>query len=210
MNTRHSALPDSALASIDIAASKLIRKPGFTRDDFEDVRNDIRLYVLLQWHRYDARKGAPSTFIKMVVGDASKQLLRSRFAGKRQRLRMASRLDAEIARDDEGNGISLLDLLDADEIELHPGRCHRPRQEQAHLRFDVRTTVSGLPKQLRECCIEIMRGRTFRELAREKGLPRSTFRDRFIVPIRRVFEAAGLRDWLRPIDRKRRAAAATF
>ena len=56
--------------------------------------------------------------------------------------------------------------------------------------------VSGLPESLQACCADIMSGCSISEIARESGLPRSTFRDRVVAPIRSAFKAAGLDDWL--------------
>ena len=64
--------------------------------------------------------------------------------------------------------------------------------DDAMLRLDISAVISQLPAEQRERCLAIMAGRTPSELARERGMPRGTFRDHVIAPIRRAFEAAGM------------------
>lgn len=196
MDTRNSGLSDYARKSIDIAARRLIGKGGFTHDDLDDIRSEITLYTLRQLPRHDARKARLKTFISMVVTDGSKHVIRDHFAEKRQHQRASSSLDAQVGQDEDGSDITLLHLLDADETDMLLGNRHRPRHEETMLRIDVTSVVSGLPEELQACCTEIMNGRSISEIARESGLPRSTFRDRVVTPIRTAFQAAGLGDWL--------------
>ncbi|MBT3328185.1 MAG: hypothetical protein HN396_18325 [Gemmatimonadales bacterium] len=196
MDTRTTGLPEYARISIEVAARKLIVKYGFTHDDLDDIRAEIKLYALRQLPRYDDRKATLKTFISMVVTDGSKHVVRDHFTDKRKQARAASSLDAVVAQDNDGDGVTLAELLDVDKIDIQTGIRTRPRHEQDMLRFDVATVVSGLPDELQACCAEIMNGRSVSAIARDNGLPRSTFRDRVIAPIRSAFEAAGLRKWL--------------
>lgn len=196
MDTRNPGLSDYVRKSIDIAARKLIGKGGFTHDDLDDIRAEITLYTLRQLPRHDARKARLKTFISMVVTDGSKHVIRDHFAEKRQQQRATASLDAAVAQDEDGNDITLLHLLDADEIDFLLGRRDRTWVEREMLRIDVTSVVSGLPEELQACCTEIMNGRSISEIARESGLPRSTFRDRILNPLRSALETAGLREWL--------------
>jgi len=196
MDTAHSYLADYTRRSIDIAARALMRTGVFSLQDLDDVRADITLYTLRQLPRHDGGKAKPKTFISMVVTDGSKHVIRDHFTEKRQDQRATASLDEVVAQHAEGEDITLLHLLDADEIDFLLGRRDRPWVEREMLRIDVASVVSGLPEELQACCTEIMNGRSISEIARESGLPRSTFRDRILNPLRSALETAGLREWL--------------
>lgn len=196
MDTAHSNLADYTRRSIDIAARALIRTGVFSRQDLDDVRADITLYTLRQLPRHDGGKAKPKTFISMVVTDGSKHVLRDHFAEKRQCQRAALSLDADSAPDEDDNDVALQHVLDADDVAITMGYRRRPAHEQAVMSLDVNSVLSGLPRNLRDCCAAIMDGRSVSDVARESGMPRSTFRDQVMVPIRQAFEAAGLDAWL--------------
>jgi DNA-directed RNA polymerase specialized sigma24 family protein len=196
MDTRNPGLSDYVRKSIDIAARKLIGKGGFTHDDLDDIRSEITLYTLRQLPRHDERQARLKTFVTMVVTDGAKHVIRDHLTEKRQEQRATASLDAAVTQDEDGTDITLLHLVGADETDILLGYRHQPRHEREMLRFEVASVVSGLPEELQACCAEIMNGRSFSEIARNSGLPRSTFRDRVITPLRSAFETAGLGEWL--------------
>ena len=192
MDTRSPELPDYAHTSIEIAARSLIGKGGFTPDDFDDIRSEITVHTLRQLPRFEAGKASLRTFINLVVRDGRAGLLRRRFAKKRWCRMGTASLEGDVGLDEDGVKVPLMGLLDADEAAANMGYRQRSRHEEAMLRLDVSAVVSQLPDDLRACCAAIMDGRTPTDVARERGIPHSTFRRRFIAPIRRAFEEAGM------------------
>jgi DNA-directed RNA polymerase specialized sigma24 family protein len=192
MDTRFPEFPEYAHTSIEIAARGLVGKGGFTAEDFEDIRSRIKLHTLRHLRRHDPRKAKLSTFVSMVVTDAANHMLRDQFAAKRQHRRAAASLDAPVGQSDEGEDLTMADVLGADEAATGLGYRNRSRHDEAVLRLDVSAVLSQLPDELRECCKAIMDGRTPTEIARKRGIPRRTFRDRVLAPIRRAFKEAGL------------------
>lgn len=196
MNPEIFGLSDNAQTSIEIAARKLIRKGVFNKRDFDDIRSEITLYTLRQLPRYDPNRAKLSTFINMVVSDGSKHVLRDYYAEKRKWRRQCASLDASRCHDEDGNEITLLHLLDTDAVEIRRGKRNRPRNEEIMLKIDVAAVVSTFPPKLRDCCDAIMAGCNISQIAREREMPRSTFRGRIIAPIRHALKGAGLDDWL--------------
>jgi DNA-directed RNA polymerase specialized sigma24 family protein len=192
MDTRAPELPDYAYTSIEVAARSLIGKGGFTPDDFEDIRSEITIHTLRQLPRFEADKASLRTFVNLVVRDGRAGLLRRRFTKKRWCRMGTASLDGDTGRDEDGVSVPLMDVLGADEMAISMGYRRRSRHEEAMLRLDVSTVLSQLPDDLRACCAAIMDGRTPTDVARESGIPQSTFRQRVLVPIRRAFEEAGI------------------
>jgi len=192
MGTRIPGLPEYAHTSIEIAARGLIGKGCFSPGDFDDIRSEITIYTLGQLPRFKAGKAKMRTFVNMVVRDGAVVLLRRRLAKKRWYRMAPASLEGDVGRDEDGAEVPLMDLLDGDEAAVSMGYRPRSRHEEAMLRLDVSAVVSMLPDNLRACCAAIMDGRTPTQVARESGIPHSTFRDHVIAPIRRALRAAGM------------------
>ena len=192
MDTRIPGLPEYAQTSIEIAARGLIGKGWFTRDDFDDIRSEITIYTLRQLPRFNAGKAKLSTFVNLVVRDGAALLLRNQLSKTRWCRRKPGSLEVNVGRDEDGVELLMMDLLIADEMAIGMGYRTRARHEEAMLRLDVSAVISRLPDTLRACCAAIMEGRTPTQVARESGIPHTTFREHVIAPIRRAFEEAGM------------------
>jgi len=184
--------PEYARKSVEVAARRLIREGGFRPEDFDDIRSEITTYALRQLRRHDVRMARLTTFVSMVVRDAANSLLRRRSVRRSWYPAGAASLEADTGCDEDGVETALVNLLDGDDTSIGMGYRRRSRHEEAMLRLDVDAVVSLLPDNLRACCAAIMDGRSISDLARESGMPHSTFRDCFIAPIRHAFEEAGM------------------
>jgi DNA-directed RNA polymerase specialized sigma24 family protein len=61
----------------------LIRTPHYTRDDFEDIKQELTLAYLLAWSSFDPEKGNPKSFVKAVINNRAAEMLREAEAQKR-------------------------------------------------------------------------------------------------------------------------------
>ncbi len=195
MDASHPRLTEYARTNIEVTARNMIGKCGLGPADLEDVISELTLDLLEHLPLYNARRGKLTTFIQVVVAGKSKRILRDRSRQKRSFHRDAESLDARHRDEADGETCTLLDLLGADDIDIHLGRRNRSRHDEAILRMDVHAVIHRLPDCLRTCCDGIMEGRSISDLARSEGMPRKTFYDRVIVPIRQAFREAGYDDW---------------
>ncbi|NLF17829.1 MAG: hypothetical protein GX595_11320 [Lentisphaerae bacterium] len=205
MDARTPVFPNYARKSVEVAASRLIRKGCFSPDDFDDIRSQLMVYTLRQLGRHNSHMAKLSTFVSMVVNDAAKLVLRNHLAGKRQLQRAAVSLDIPVDQGDADEDLAVADLVDGQAAAADLGYGAHSPHDEANLRLDVGTVLSLLPEPLRECCAAIMDGSSISDLAREKGLSRSTFRDQVMAPIRHAFESAGM--GTRASARSRKSAA---
>jgi len=181
---------DYLLRSVRVAAIGIQDRTSVARQDLEDVCSDIALHVLRQLPRHDPAKASLKTFIAVLARAGARQWLRHHRTAKRRFERDMVSLDAPVARDDEGDPLTLLDALEAGGSLASCG--HRAVQ----MRCDLCEALGDLDARLVDCCLGLMEGRTSGELARAAGMPRSTYRDGVIRPLRDTFAAAGLCDWL--------------
>jgi DNA-directed RNA polymerase specialized sigma24 family protein len=195
MDANHPQFTEYARTNIEVTARNMIGKCGLGPADLEDVVSELTLDLLQHLPLYNSRRGKLTTFIQVVVDGKSKRILRDRSRQKRTFRRDAESLDARHHEGDDGETGTLMDLLNADDIDIRLGHRSRSRHDETVLRMDVHTVIHRLPDCLRTCCDGIMEGRSISDLARSEGIPRKTFYDRVVVPIRQAFREAGYDDW---------------
>ena len=74
---------DYARTLIRVKAKQLVRRPGFSRSDQEDVEQDLFLHLLRQVQHFDPTRGSLNTFVARVVNSAAAMLVRERGRNKR-------------------------------------------------------------------------------------------------------------------------------
>ena len=91
-------------------ARTLIRMPMFSRDDQEDLEQDMLLYYLLSMPDFDPQKGDKRSFIKTVVNRKALMLVRDAEREKRWTGAQNFSLSFQIGDEDDGN--TLADIRD--------------------------------------------------------------------------------------------------
>ena len=66
----------------------------------------------------------------------------------------------------------------------------RPAERQ-QLKLDLATVLSKVSPELRQAAL-LLQSRTVTQAARDLGVPRSTFRDTYLEPLREFFTAKGI------------------
>lgn len=68
---------------IRIKASRLCRRHDFSRSDFDDLRQEMRLYLLEHAHQYDPARGNLDSYVKKAINTWVAMELRRRWRLKR-------------------------------------------------------------------------------------------------------------------------------
>jgi len=181
--------------------ARLIRHAGFSSQERDDLAQELALHVLKRSSAFDPGRASQRAFLATILDRFAKNLVRERWAAKRDPRRVGS-LQAPIATDDgEAERITLLD-----EHAVAAQRLTSPRspQERAELASDVAHILSQLPPRLRDLA-ERLCHRSLAEVARDLGTPRTTLADS-VRHLRKRFEAAGLRHYLEEAPSTRRAS----
>lgn len=193
-NAKQRILDGYAREVIRHKSRQLIGKYGFTRDDYDDLQQDMMLDLLRRLANYDHSRAGLSTFVARVVDRKVSTLIRYQRQEKRDFSVRVLPLDAEVDGQD-GEPLGLDEVLSQDAYDDEVGRHDRPEAERIDLRLDLSLVLDELPEDLRDLARRLQT-RTVAEIARELGVPRSTLYEKGIARLRKIFEDNGLREYL--------------
>jgi len=193
-NTKQRILEGYARDVIRHKARQLIGKYGFTRDDYDDLQQEMMLDLLRRLGKYDPSKAGLSTFVARIVDRKVSTLIRHQRQEKRDYRRQVCSLDAKV-EDQDGQARGLDEVLSQDAFDDEVARHDRPGAERLDLRLDLTLALDELPDDLRQLALRLQT-RTVAEIARELGVPRSTLYEKGIARLRKIFEDKGLREYL--------------
>ncbi|GIW55530.1 MAG: hypothetical protein KatS3mg082_1934 [Nitrospiraceae bacterium] len=157
---------------------QLVGRAGFSRQDREDLEQELLLRLLQSLHLFDPAQAHRNVFVTTVIERAVAMILRERLARKRN-----------------GGTVQSLDhahekARDATE----PADPRRSHEDQINLATDLAEVLAKLPDDLRALA-ERLKRQSLSQAARDLGVPRSTLQ-RQVQRLRQCFEDAGLRIYL--------------
>lgn len=157
------AVDPFVIQQAEIRASRLVGSHGFSRDDWDDLRQDLLLDYLERLPQFDRGRGDLRGFMFGVVRHRAAQLV----ARRHRQVQLAP-----------------------DGCTESGGLRHRLAAVDCDLRLDVEAAVSRLPEHLRELA-QLLSERTPREVSRATGKSRSRVYQ-MIGEIRAAFIEAGI------------------
>ncbi len=175
-----------------------IRSKSFcrTKEDCEDLAQDLHHHLWKQLVHYDPNRAGRRTFIAMVV--------KSRFLTLRRSARLKSRgCGVEHSTWNipqggaDGDGPDLQDLVSEDEALYLTRRYRRTQEERRDLALDCKWVIEQLEPFEAEAC-RLLPEMSKSEAARRLGVPRTTLQD-ITRRIARKLEAVGMRDYYKPV-----------
>jgi len=171
-------LDEYATTLIRLKARQLIGKYGFTRSDREDLEQELTLDLLMRLGHFDASKGQPATFVRLVVDRRVASLIRER---------------KSLARDYRRARHSLDELSD----EIGDGNLTEPAVDDQHerdLAIDMAEALDTL-SDVQRSIAESLRDDPLTEVAREHHCSREAMR-RHAEQIRRHLARRGLDQYI--------------
>ena len=167
---------------------QLIGTAGFTKDDVEDLEQEMRLDLLERLPKFDLSKGTYNTFVSRLVERKICNLIRHRTQEMRDfRCEEGSIHDVVKCGDEK---VEHIETITQDEHDFRWGKYSRPAEDRMDLRLDISMVLPKLPPKLRKPA-ELLQIMSITAAARKLGIPRSTLYDR-IARLRRIFEKVGL------------------
>ena len=122
-NTKQRILDGYARDIIRYKARQLIGKYGFTRDDYDDLQQEMMLDLLRRLGKYDPSKAGLSTFVARIVDRKVSTLIRHQRQEKRDYRRQVCSLDAQV-EDQDGQARGLDEVLSQDAFDEEVARLH--------------------------------------------------------------------------------------
>jgi RNA polymerase sigma-70 factor (ECF subfamily) len=172
-------------AAADYHAARIARRLNLSRDDCDDLRQDLLTEMIDRLRRFDAEKAAVSTFIDLLARHAAYALVR--------RHRALRRLLADaISLDDETNPMArrLAELLTNEQGLGFAAGEPVDGVASVELTRDVRHIVAALGPELRSICA-LLQAHPTEQACRASDLSRATFYRR-LRDIRLRFLLTGL------------------
>ena len=172
-------------------ARQLVGTAGFTRDDVEDLEQEMRLDLLERLPKFDPSRATYNTFVSRLVERKISNLIRHRTQEIRDyRCEDGSLHDLVESGDSGDEKVERIETVTQDEQDFRLGKHSRSAEERLDLRLDISLVLSKLPPELRKPA-ELLQSMSITAAARELGIARSTLYDR-IARLRHIFVDAGL------------------
>jgi DNA-directed RNA polymerase specialized sigma24 family protein len=175
-----------------VKARQLVRRPGFSRSEEWDIRQDLAAHVLAKARLYDPARASVHTFISRIVDSAVAMILRTRRRLKRAAGFRAESLEGTVI---EGNReeTSLGETLEEGSPRQGAGSWEEADPGHHDDQVDVAGVLATFPPDLREVALRLADG-TEASIAQEMGISRRRVR-KTISDIRKRFERAGLKEF---------------
>lgn len=188
-NRKTCELNDYALKLIYHKARQIVGKAGYTQDDVDDIEQELALDLLRRLPKFDPARATYNTFVARLVERKISNLIRHRTQEVRDYRREVCSLNDDI---DVGEDAPKQRLVTINQDE-HDRRSGKYKREDMQL--DIAAVLAELSPELRQAG-ELLMTMPVAQVAATLGVPRSTFYESHLAPLRAAFEARGLQDCL--------------
>jgi len=174
---------------IRVKARQIVRRPGFSRSDTDDVEQDLFLHLLNQIRQFDPSRGSLNTFIARVVDSAVAMLVRERGRNKRAPATGVIQSLEVMVDQTDGPPSPLGATLSQDDAQRRTGVDAKSHIDLFELAHDIAHLIDALPPELQMVCRTRM-DRSRAATQQELGLSRRKY-DAAIKQIRERLAQGG-------------------
>ncbi|MFI4912683.1 MAG: hypothetical protein ACIAQZ_13545 [Sedimentisphaeraceae bacterium JB056] len=171
----------------------LASRGDISKDDIEDIKQQLYMHLIIQKDKFDASKAQVSTFIKHVVEKKLFNILRSKYNGKKTVDQGCLSLNIVVARDDiQGANLTLEQCISNQEYQRFHQNNSDDFADTINRKIDIKNIIENLPSEQKQACMLILEGNSISQAAKKMHLGRSNFYKRIIWPLREYFKLQGI------------------
>ncbi len=190
MASSHFIVSDPFTATlIRVKAKQLCRRSDFSKSDYDELRQGMRLYLLEKAHLFDPERGNLEAFVTNAIKTWVAMQLRYRTCGKRCQDLTAVSLEGTTV-EHEGNLTSLVSVLLAEDGHRTTQSYPKSEIEQFELREAIAHVMAQLDPDDRDLLISVAQN-GLKATARQLGVSWRQVTNA-LNRMRGIFEKAGL------------------
>lgn len=171
-------------------AARTARSCRLTHEDQEDLKQELRLYLLEHMRLFDAERASRRTFIARIAANKALNLIKERNAKMRHPNQVKFSLDDPLDPEDGDSG-TYGDVVAADGVVGGRPDAGSECERKVLLRIELEAALKVLPPELRGLCTLLGEGIPMQEIAGRQGVHRDTV-DRRRAKVRKILRARGL------------------
>jgi RNA polymerase sigma factor (sigma-70 family) len=192
MNTTDDFL-EHATKSIEARGARLANRGDISKEDIEDIKQQLYMHLTVQQDKFDADKSQVCTFIHHVVEKKLFNILRSKYSGKKANDQDCVSLNSIVARDDiQGANLTLEQCISNQEYQRFHQNNSDDFTDTINRKIDIENIIENLPSEQKQACLLILEGNSISETAKKIDVSRSNFYKRVIWPLREHFTQNGI------------------
>ena len=186
---QNNELDDYTYETIHYKVEQLIGNYGFTDDDYDDLTQELTVAILRRLPAFRADRAEYNTFVSRVIDWKVIDLIRHQTSEKRDYRCEAYSLNEQVAGP-ENKPVPRFAMMEQDEGDIRIGKYKHTATERLELQLDVESVLADLPDELRQVAM-MLQEKTITQVAQELGMPRTTFRNTYLVKLGEIFIAKG-------------------
>ena len=157
----HANRPDGYVSKLIRRTTRaIVRGPGFSSSDTEDLQQDFWLHLLEREHSFDPARSSYPTFADRLIANKAKDILRNRHAQRRSPNREAFSVNGEVT-DSSGCVTSTHETLASREPDPH---------RLSALQDDIVTLYEALPDDEQRVLVGKLAALTHQDIRKTFGL----------------------------------------
>jgi len=193
MGFNRDGISDYATQLIKRKTRQLVGRYGFTKLDFEDLKQEMMLDLLQRQPKYNPDRAQINTFVARIIENKVASIIAARKADKRDYRLCCCSLNEQF-EDKDGRSIERAETAYMTEYLRRTGKSTRSHEELTNQAIDLQRTQSELPPNLRDLC-DCLGDEDITAIARKLNRHRSTVHEH-IKRIRILFKNRGLKEYL--------------
>ncbi len=166
--------------SIESILDQNIRQYPLLKGFKDDLRQEILIHLNSQLILFNGEKSSLNTFVRVVITTGMRMARRNYFTPANKTLAFALAVD-DFERNDDTD-----DVLNESDINAYIAYAHND-VEEATLHSDIMHIINQCPAKYRKIVIKLLYGASIRSIEREMNLPHTSFRRRYLLPLRNIF-----------------------